>query len=106
MFYNHYSRIIKSIKNYSFALSRNNLSIIPREKSNETNKILLCDCKKYKENQKNGILLTAPDPKKNEPTLTQKFYETENFEVLCFCPILNFIISMISEFSIEKILKY
>ena len=48
------------IKEYSFILSKNNLSLIPiPDKYNETknDKLLLCACKKYLKSQKNGILL-------------------------------------------------
>ena len=48
-------------------------------------KVLLCACKKYLSNQKNGILLVEPKLKDDEK-LYYKFYETE-FEVNCFCQI-------------------
>ena len=58
-FYNCNSQklINKEIKGYSFIYSTNGLAIMPREETNSNNKILLCACKKYLKNQKNGILL-------------------------------------------------
>ena len=91
IFFNYYSnRIVTSIENYSFTLSVNNLEMIPREESVKSNKILLCACKKYKEEQKNGILLIMLYLKNNLEVLSKKFYENENFEVYCFCPISKF----------------
>ena len=89
IFYNYYSkRIIKYFENYSFTLSQNNLTLMP--KIDTTNKILLCACKKYKEGQKNGILLLKLNLSNNFQVLSNKFYETKNFEVYCFCPISKF----------------
>ena len=51
------------------------------------NKILLCACKKYLKNQKNGILLISFE-ENNDNKIYYKFYDTKNFEVYCFCPIL------------------
>ena len=91
IFFNYYSkRIVTSIENYSFTLSQNNLDMIPREENDKSNKILLCACKKYKDEQKNGILLVTLDLKKNLEVLSKKFYESKNFEVYCFCPISKF----------------
>ena len=78
LFYNNNSKkILNTIKGYSFTKSQNNLSLI-----NE--KILLCACTKYIENQDNGILLI----KISNESLQKKFFGTENFEVNCFCPIV------------------
>ena len=58
-------------------------------KLNKENKfrILLCACKKYKKEQRNGILLA--NPQMEEPIdVEHPFYDTGNFEVYCFCPIL------------------
>ena len=52
------------------------------------NKILLCACKKYTKDQKNGILLVNPNIG-NCKRIENEFYDTNNFEVYCFCPILN-----------------
>ena len=90
IFFNYYSRrIVKSIENYSFALSHSSLALMPREETNK--KILLCACKKYKEGQKNGILLLKCDLNEDFKILSINFYETENFEVFCLCPISQFI---------------
>jgi len=77
------------IKNYSFTLSENNCSIM-RIPEHENIKLLLVACKKYSENDKNGILLITlkfneGDIEKKE----EKFYDTGDFEVYCFCPILK-----------------
>ena len=80
--------ITKKIKGYSFNISKNNLAIIPREENESNNKILLCACKKYSKEQKNGILLIKIQIYSNEIVISNNFYDTENFEVYCFCPIL------------------
>ena len=95
-------KIIYEIKNYSFTLSRNNLCIISKEEklNNEekekkeekeekeiNQKILLSACKKYIKNQKNRILIIKMDLKDDE--FSNIFYDTGNFEVMCFCNILN-----------------
>ena len=77
------------IKNYSFTLSENNCSIM-RIPEHENIKLLLVACKKYSKNDKNGILLITlkfneGDIEKKE----EKFYDTGDFEVYCFCPILK-----------------
>ena len=80
-FYNNNSKkIINSIKGYSFTKSQNNLALI-----NE--KILLCACTKYIENQENGILLVKLE---NNGSLQKNFFGTNNFEVNCFCPIVAY----------------
>ena len=48
--------------------------------------ILLCACKKYLSSQKNGILIIDPEIKERED-INFNFYDTEEFEVNCFCPI-------------------
>ena len=75
--------------NYSFTLSENNCSImiIPEH---ENIKLLLVACKKYSDNDKNGILLitlkfNGSDIEKKD----EKFHDTGDFEVNCFCPILK-----------------
>ena len=96
LFFNNNSRhVVKSIENYSFSLSQNNLVLMSIEgidrttEKDDKNKILLCGCKKYKEGQKNGILSLKLDLKDNFNILSQTFYETKNFEVYCLCPIFN-----------------
>ena len=77
------------IDNYSFNVSENNCSIMENPK-NENSKLLFVACKKYFEGDKNGILLIILQfNKKDIKEPYQKFYPTENFEVYCFCPILE-----------------
>ena len=76
---------IDIIKGYSFILSHNNLTIMPRKETK--NIILLCACKKYIKGQKNGILLLTLKID-NNVIISKRFYETGNFEVYCFCPII------------------
>ena len=75
--------IIKKCPNYSFAININNLAVI---ELNENKKVLLCVCKKYKDDQQNGILLINIDIIENEK-MNEKFFNTEEFEVNCFCPL-------------------
>ena len=77
------------IDGYSFVISPNGISIMPREDKNnkKDNRIILCACKKYKSGQKNGILLVNPQLGDNK-RVNDEFYDTGNFEVHCFCPIL------------------
>ena len=87
-FYNCFSQNIMNlkIKGYSFIYSTNGLSMM----SNSSNNIiLLCACKKYINNQKNGILLVNLKYSKNQlANRSTLFYDTKHFEVFCFCPIL------------------
>ena len=53
---------------------------------NEKNKILLCACKKYSPQQKNGILLVNPQLEDNLEVINP-FYDTDYFEVFCFCQL-------------------
>ena len=62
----------------------NNQAIIEDNKY----KIILCACKKYYDDQKNGILLVNANLGDNKD-IEEPFYETNNFEVYCFCPILK-----------------
>ena len=95
LFYNLNSRKINkkdNIKGFSFTLSRNNLTIldIPKIYDNKgNNKILLCACKKYLKNQKNGILLLILEINNNNINKHIYFSDTKNFEVYCFCPIFK-----------------
>ena len=72
--------------------------INPSAKIENSNKILLCACRKYEEGQKNGILLLKLELNDSLKILSQNFYETGNFEVYCFCPISY--IYNINDFSI------
>ena len=88
IFYNVKSKkISKEIEGYSIAITSNCLALIPRKEAKVNNKILLCACKKYKENERNGILLVNPQLQENK-RVKDEFYGTGNFEVYCFCPIL------------------
>ena len=88
IFYNIKSKkISREIDGYSITITSNCLSLMPREEIKSENKILLCACKKYKENEKNGILLVNPQLQDNK-RVKNEFYDTGNFEVYCFCPIL------------------
>jgi len=78
-------------KNYSFLLSGNNFPIMKIPKFEER-KLLLIACKNKNNDDcvKNGILLTKL--KINEDNIEeeyQNFFNTNNFEVYCFCPILK-----------------
>ena len=81
IFYDIESRkIIKEIDNYSFTVSSNSLVKI-KFNEDKSKKFLLCGCKKYHENQKNGILLIELN------SYIETFYHTDDFEVYCFCRI-------------------
>ena len=84
-------KITNIIEGYSSTISTNNLSLIPREEIKSNNKVLLCACKKYNnnKNKKNGILLVNANLGDNK-RMEKEFYDTNNFEVYCFCPILKF----------------
>lgn len=75
---------------HSFNTSPNSLILIEhkfknnnkKDKNvNESIKLLLCGCTKYLREQRNGILIVAPNQKK----IKNNFYETGDFEVFCFC---------------------
>jgi len=72
--------IIKEIDDYSFTVSSNSLAKI-KLNEDSSNKFLLCGCKKYRQNQKNGILLIELN------SYIENFYDTDDFEVYCFCRI-------------------
>jgi len=94
-----HKRVYNELDEYSFVYSQNGLTIlnidIKNEKNNNiiTKKILLCACKKYIENQKNGILLITNIEENNfqnikDIDIKTNFFDTRDFEVYCFCPIL------------------
>ena len=87
LLYNTKKKTIPYKINGSFVVSINNLVIMPSEETKINYKILLCACKHYQKNQKNGILLVNPQLGDNK-NIENPFYETKNFEVYCFCPIL------------------
>ena len=74
-------------ENYSFIASNSGMAHI-----NEN--ILLCACKKYNEEDKNGILMVTITNENNEPKFKKKFIDTGEFEVYCFCPIKDDKISL------------
>ena len=76
--------VIYEINGYSFNLSSNGMMVISNDRNN--NKILLCACKKYIFKQKNGILLINIDDDNLE--FKEKFYDTGNLEIYCFCQII------------------
>ena len=77
------------IENYSFTLSENNCSIM-KIPNHENSKLLFAACKKYFKDDKNGILLVKLKFNSNDiKTEYQKFYDTKNFEVYCFCPLFE-----------------
>ena len=75
------------VESGSFINSCNGIILI--ESSNKSNKkILLSACKKYLNNQKNGILISMSLFNSIDDDIISKFYETDNFAVYCFCQIL------------------
>ena len=76
--------IIKEI-NGSFVGGINGLMLIDIE---ENKKIIACGCKKYIPGQNNGILTINLEIRNdNIEIISEKFNDTENFEVNCFCQI-------------------
>ena len=88
LFFNSNSKKISNEinNNYSFNFTVNGLSIIEIENDNFKNKFLLCACKKYFSDQKNGILLVYPQIE-DKRQMFENFCDTDHFEVYCFCPI-------------------
>ena len=78
------------VNNYSFTLSVNNCSLMRIPNKNNC-KLLLFACKKYLKDDKNGILLLLLKLQLDNYSgeKFEKFYDTKNFEVYCFCPILD-----------------
>ena len=83
-------KFIKEIEvvNYSITLSENNCSLMRIPNRNNC-KLLLFACKKYRKSDKNGILLLKIQLNNDNGKKFEKFYDTKNFEVYCFCPILE-----------------
>ena len=81
--------IVKSIEEYSFIVSSNGLCLIDTSTNTyQNNKILLCACKKYDPQKKNGILSIQLELNNNNNNKYQEvFYDTEYFQVNCFCQI-------------------
>ena len=84
--------IIKKIKDnnnevHSFIKSSNGFLLIKNE-NQSLKKIFLAACKKYIDNQKNGILTVVSLFDETETDeMSEKFYPTGNFEVYCFCQL-------------------
>jgi len=85
---------------FSFVVGVNGLSLMDiveegdeKDKNDNKNqkeiKILLCACKKYIHSQKNGIMIIDTNSIGEEKILNKNkdFYETDDFEVCCFCPL-------------------
>ena len=87
-FYNPNSKkIVREIADYSFILSPTGLTLIESKNDDKKlNKIFLAACKKYYDNQKNGILAMISEFGESE-SMIHKFYDTGNFEVHCFCSL-------------------
>ena len=79
-------RLIKSLE-FSFVVGVNGLNLMDvleeEDKSQKESQILLCACKKYTDSQKNGIIIIDP----NNIEEKEELYDTEDFEVSCFCPL-------------------
>ena len=71
------------LKESSFYSGFNSLYLIDID---DNSKLLLCACKKYKRDKKNGILLVNISVPKSK-IAAPKFIETDDFEVHCFCTI-------------------
>ena len=108
-----FKRVYNKLDEYSFVYSQNGLAILPIDIKNKKNnniitkKILLCACKKYIKNQKNGILLITNIEENNgqnfnDIDIKTYFFDTRNFEVYCFCPILILETSNILEIKSTK----
>ena len=86
IFYNIKSKKISNItEDYSFPVSINNMALISNEKI-KNNKVLLVACKRYRKGQKNGILLINPNSGDSR-RINNEFYDTDNYEVYCFCQL-------------------
>ena len=86
LLFNTKNKKIYSINDYSFIASVNGLALMTREYIKCNYRVLLCACKRYKKEQKNGILLVNPQFGCYQE-MEKLFYETDDFEVYCFCPI-------------------
>ena len=86
LLFNTDNKKIYPINDYSFVASVNGLALMPKEDIKCNYRVLLCACKKYKKDQKNGILLVNPQFEDGQK-MEKLFYERDDFEVYCFCPI-------------------
>jgi len=76
------------VENYSFTISENNCALMSIPNKNNS-KLLLIACKKYRRGDRNGILSLKIKLNNDKGKKFEKFYDTKNFEVYCFCPILK-----------------
>ena len=74
----------KKIFGYSYFYGTTGLSLM----NIKGRKILLCACKKYFPEQNNGIVLIDLSTINNE-NISERYFDTGNFEVNCFKPILD-----------------
>ena len=79
-----YSFIMSSGGIVSFPIENDDLNIENKRKG--LFNVVLFACKKYIKSQKNGILVLILGNNLNN--INYYFYNTSNFEVYCFCPIL------------------
>ena len=84
-FYNPNSKKVTKeiVDKYSFIVSSNGLYLLESENKN-FNKIFLGACKKYYDNQSNGILIVVSLFDERD-AMNETFYPTDNFEAFCFC---------------------
>ena len=105
-FDNNLKKLTDSIEDYSFVLSQNGIGLIHKEileeKTNKKKKknkkkkekesvvknynILICACKKYQNEQRNGILISIANLEQVK-TIDEPFLDTDDFEVNCICPL-------------------
>ena len=91
--------LVEGAKGYSFLMSENGMALI--KKKDGENKVLLCACKKYIKDQKNGILLVNPQLGENKE-IKNPFYDTGDYEVYCICPIFN-VVNNNKDYDVEKV---
>ena len=84
-FYNPNSKKVTKeiVDKYSFIVSSNGLYLLESEHK-DLNKIFLAACKKYCDNQSNGILIVVSLFDESD-AMNERFYPTDNFEPFCFC---------------------
>jgi len=80
------NKMVNNITKFSPNITENGIEKIKLEDNDK----LLFSCKKYNSYQKNGILIVDINSinEENDDELNFKFYDTNNFEVNCFCQIL------------------
>ena len=80
------NKMVNNITKFSPNITENGIEKIELKDNDK----LLFSCKKYNSYQKNGILIVDINSinEENDDELNFKFYDTNNFEVNCFCQIL------------------